>query len=144
MSDLDEHYRSLQMDLPPLHYDGRGKPPHLEILIEYFCKIMAINSEKVYEQALDASMDEVNPLLKGLNKKDLTLLRYCVENYIKVIRNKELAELFGVSTRSISKWVADWIDRGVIIPCGGNERITRCMPHPRSKDITEKDLGYTN
>lgn len=48
MSDLDGYYSSLQMNLLPLFYDGRENPPHLEIWLEYFCKIMALNAEKIY------------------------------------------------------------------------------------------------
>ena len=105
MSDLNGYYESIQMGLPALFYMGRENPPHLEIWIEYFCKIMALNAEKVYEQAFEVSKKQSNELLKGLNKKDLTLLRYCLENRKKVIKNKELAELFKVTPRAISKWM---------------------------------------
>ena len=42
MSDLDGYYNSLQMGLPALFYDGRENPPHLEIWLEYFCKIILL------------------------------------------------------------------------------------------------------
>lgn len=45
------------------------KIPHLEIWIEYFCKIMALNAEKIYEQAIEASRKDANNVIKGLNKK---------------------------------------------------------------------------
>jgi hypothetical protein len=105
MSDLNGYYESIQMGLPALFDAGRETPPHLEIWIEYFCKIMSLNAEKIYDQALETSKKESNELLKGLNKKDLTLLRYCLENGIKVIKNKEVADLFGVTPRAISKWM---------------------------------------
>ena len=37
---LDDYYSSLSMNLSELYYDGRENPPHLEIWVEYFCKIM--------------------------------------------------------------------------------------------------------
>lgn len=36
--DVDEYYRSLQMDLPPHYYDGRNNPPHHEIWLHYFLR----------------------------------------------------------------------------------------------------------
>lgn len=105
MSDLNGYYESIQMGFPALFYSGRENPPHLEIWIEYFCKIMALNAEKIYEQALEASQSGSNEFLKCLNKKDLTLLRYCIENNLKIVKNKEIAILFGVTPRAISKWM---------------------------------------
>ena len=47
--DPDEYYASLQMGLPALYYSGRENPPHPEIWINYFLKMMELYSKKVYE-----------------------------------------------------------------------------------------------
>ncbi len=142
MSDLNGYYESIQMGLPALFYSGRENPPHLEIWIEYFCKIMVLNAEKVYEQALEASKKESNKLLKGLNKKDLTLLRYCIENGIKVIKNKELADLFGVTPRAISKWMIKWVEKGILVPNSGTTRITSYNLTYEYENLKVSDLGF--
>ncbi len=143
MSDLNGYYESLQMGLPVLYYLGRENPPHLEIWIEYFCKIMVLNAEKVYEQALEASKKESNELLKGLNKKDLTLLRYCLENGLKVIKNKEIAQLFGVTPRAISKWMNEWVEKGILVPNSGTTRITSYNLAFEYESLKVSDLGFT-
>ena len=142
MSDLNGYYESIQMGLPALFYAGRENPPHLEIWIEYFCKIMVLNAEKVYEQALEVSKKESNNLLKGLNKKDLTLLRYCLENGIKVIKNKELADLFGVTPRAISKWMGEWVEKGILVPNSGKTRITSYNLTYEYENLKVSDLGF--
>ena len=142
MSDLNGYYESIQMGLPALFYDGRENPPHLEIRIEYFCKIMSLNAEKIYEQALEASKKESNELLRGLSKKDLTLLRYCLENGLKIIKNKELAELFGVTPRAISKWMNEWVDKGILVPNSGTTRVTRYSLSTSYKNLKVSDLGF--
>ena len=143
MSDLNGYYESIQMGLPALFYMGRENPPHLEIWIEYFCKIMVLNAEKVYEQAFEASKKESNVLLKGLNKKDLILLRYCLENGLKVIKNKELAELFGVTPRAISKWMNEWVEKGILVPNSGTTRITSYNLAYKYERLKISDLGFT-
>lgn len=47
--DPDEYYASLQMGLPALYYSGRENPPHPEIWINYFLRMMELYSKKVYE-----------------------------------------------------------------------------------------------
>ena len=144
MSDLNGYYESIQMGLPALFYSGRENPPHLEIWIEYFCNIMALNAEKIYDQALEASKKESNELLKGLNKKDLILLRYCIENGLKVIKNKELADLFGVTPRAISKWMNEWVEKGILVPNSGNTRITSYSLTFNYEKLKVSDLGFTD
>ena len=124
MADLNGYYESLQMGLPALYYLGRENPPHLEMWIKYFCKIMVLNAEKIYEKALEISKKTANNNLKDLNKKELFLLRYYLENGKTIIRNKELAELFGVTPRAISKWMVEWVKKGLVIPNSGSKRIT--------------------
>ena len=128
--------------LPALFYDGRENPPHLEIWLEYFCKIMALNSEKIYEQALEASTKASNILLNGLNKKDLMLIRYIKENNIKIIKNKDIASLFGVTPRAISKWMNEWVNKKILIPNSGTDRITSYCLTKEFAELKMSEIGY--
>lgn len=49
--DIDEYYRSLQMDLPALYYEGRANPPQPEIWINYFLRMMELHAKKAVELA---------------------------------------------------------------------------------------------
>ncbi|UKI51048.1 MAG: hypothetical protein L6U99_06930 [Clostridium sp.] len=80
MSDLNGYYESIQMGLPALFYSGREKSTSFGNMDRiFFCKIMALNAERIYDQALEASKKEANTIIGGLSKKDFTLLRYCLE-----------------------------------------------------------------
>ncbi len=142
MSDLKGYYESMQMNLPALYYSGRENPPHLEIWIEYFCKIMALNAEKIYDQALEVSKKDRCDILNNLNKKDFILLRYCLENKVKVIKNGELAKLFGVTNRAISKWTASWVEKGILKPNSGTSRITSYVLNDEYQKLKISDLGF--
>ena len=69
MKDLEGYYSSFQMRLPALFYNGRENPPHLEIWVEYFCKVMALNAEKIYLDAKEASKKKIFLMLVYIIKK---------------------------------------------------------------------------
>lgn len=142
MSDISGYYSSLQMGLPPLFYEGRENPPRLEIWLEYFCKIMALNSENVYYQAKEASKKDVGNELNGLSKKDLILIRYCLENHVNLLKIKELASLFGVTPRAISKWMVEWVNKKILIPNSGNTRITSYKLSNKYASLKVSDVGF--
>ena len=47
--DINEYYESLQMGLPALYYSGRINPPHPEIWVNYFLRMVLLYSKKVCE-----------------------------------------------------------------------------------------------
>ncbi len=144
MSDLDGYYSSLQMNLPPLFYEGRENPLHLEIWIEYFVRVMALNAENIYNQALEVSQKEQSNLKKFLSKKDLILIRYCLENQIFELRPKEISVIFSVTSRTINKWAIDWINRGILEPASGEKRITQYKLSEKYMNMKVSDLGFTD
>lgn len=144
MSDLEGYYNSLQMGLPVLFYGGRENPPHLEIWLEYFCKIMSLNSENIYYQAKEASNKNTYNVLNGLSKKDLMLIRYCLENNIEILKNKELSLLFGVTSRAISKWMVEWVNKGILIANTGTTRITSYKLSDKYSRLKVSDIGFTD
>lgn len=67
--DSQEYYNALQMGLPPLYYSGRENPPHPEIWINYFLRMVELYSRKVYELSADSREDEIETSLSYLNKQ---------------------------------------------------------------------------
>ncbi len=55
----DEYYQSLQMGLPALYYSGRENPPHPEIWILYFLRMVELYSGKVCELSKAAEKDNL-------------------------------------------------------------------------------------
>lgn len=72
--DPDEYYASLQMGLPALYYSGRENPPHPEIWINYFLKMMGLYSKKVYELSKASEKDELEGSLSYLNTKEIPII----------------------------------------------------------------------
>lgn len=142
--DLDGYYENLQMGLPALYYDGRNHPPHLEQWVGFFLRIMALNAEKIYEMAEKATgKAETNHLLASLSKKDRKMLRYVLENHLDYIKTSDLASVFMVTTRAISKWCQVWCEQGILIANYKNVRIVSYSLTPEYKNIELNDLGFT-
>lgn len=124
-ADLEGYYRNIQMNLPVLYYDGRNDPANLSPWIEYFVRIMALAFEKVSIAIKNTAFSlEETINMDNLNKKDRTLLKYMIERPSQTIRPKEIADLFGVTPRAVSKWAKEWIEKGLIQPSSGEKRIT--------------------
>lgn len=108
------------------------------------CKGMSLNSENIYYQAKEASNKDTSNVLNGLSKKDLVLIRYCLENNVTILKNKELASLFGVTSRAISKWMVEWVNKGILIPNGGITRITSYKLSDKYASLKVSDIGFTD
>jgi Fic family protein len=78
--DSDEYYSSLQMGLPALYYMGRENPPHPEIWITYFLRMMELYSNKVCELSMETNKQSEQVNLSYLNKKDKELLAYLIDS----------------------------------------------------------------
>lgn len=72
------------------------------------------------------------------------MIRYCIENNITIVKNKELSILFGVSTRAISKWMPEWVDKGILVPNSGQKRITSYRLSHEFASLKVSDLGFTD
>ncbi len=142
--DLEGYYENLQMGLPALYYDGRNAPPHLERWIEFFVRIMSLNAEKICEMAKEANeKDQPAHLIKNLNKRDRKMLRFVLENHMEEIKTKDLAEIFMVTTRAVSKWCAEWCERGILVANYKNVRIVSYSLSPDYREIELNELRFT-
>ena len=124
-NNLEGYYENLQMGLPVLYYEGRNKPPHLENCIEYFIRIMSLNAENIAKQAKEARKSEQGKFNVGnLNKKDIKMLRFILENKMDSFKTKDLAVIYDVTPRAITKWCIKWVEQGIVIANYKNVRIT--------------------
>lgn len=125
VSDLEGYYSNLQMGLPTLYYDGRENPNDLSPWIEYFIRIMALAFEKVVIKIKNTNVkrySEVN--MEDLSKKDNKLLSHLLKQPDNIIKPKEIADLYGVTSRTISEWAKEWVRKGILEPASGEKRIT--------------------
>lgn len=141
VEDLQGYYSNLQMGLPALYYNGRNQLKNLTPWIEYFVRIMALAFEKVANFAKRYAKNEIGNRITRLEPNEITLLRYMIEKN-RQVKPKEIARLFQVHPRTISKWSNHWIEKGIIKAASGEKRITSYTLGEEYKDLTLIDLGY--
>ena len=121
--DLDEYYNSLQMGLPPLYYNGRENPPHPEIWLSYFLRMIELYSTKVLEISDNYSNQGVNEALSYLNTKEKELLIYLLENNYINFSPIELSKALNVTNKTIINRCAKLAANGFISPNIVKQRI---------------------
>lgn len=57
--DSEEYYSKLQMGLPALYYSGRDNPPHPEIWIGYFLRMVELYSTKVRQLSVEIRDEDI-------------------------------------------------------------------------------------
>lgn len=121
--DPDEYYSSLQMGLPALYYSGRENPPHPEIWINYFLRMMELYSKKVCELSKASTEDELDGSLSYLNAKEKELLAYLLKNRMLEFTPIEVSKKLGVTNKTIINRCAKLTNNGFIIPNIVKERV---------------------
>lgn len=141
VEDLQGYYKHLQMGLPVLYYDGRENPNDLAPWIEYFVRIMALTYEKVANLSKRFAYASTDPRIVSLEPNEKILLRFLIERQ-RIIKPKEIAELFHVQPITITKWSKAWLEKGIIEGASGNQRITAYKIGVKYADLTLHELGY--
>lgn len=133
--DSDEYYSSLQMGLPVLYYSGRDNPPHPEMWINYFLRMVELYSKKVFELSKESSNDDVHGSLSYLNLKEKDFLKFLISNRIYEIIPIEISKKLGVTNKTVINRCAKLASNGFLIPNIVKERI---------RSYTLSDFAKTN
>lgn len=121
--DVDEYYDCIQMGLPPLYYEGRDNPPHPEIWVHYFLRMVELYSNKAFEIMNNENNDVVFAGLSYLNKKEKELLSYILRKNIISFTPIELSKELNITNKTIINHCAKLASYGFIIPKIVNKRI---------------------
>jgi len=121
--DSDEYYESLQMGLPALYYSGRENPPHPEIWINYFLRMVELYSKKVCELSKGAQADDLDGSVSYLNAKEKELLKFLLEKRLLEFTPIDVSKMIGVTNKTIINRCAKLTSNGFIIPNIVKERI---------------------
>lgn len=121
--DADEYYSSLQMGLPALYYSGRENPPHPEIWIGYFLRMMELYSKKVCEISKEVKEHNIQASLSFLNTKEMDLLRFLIQNNMMEYTPIELGKILGVTNRTVINRTIKLVNNGFVVPVIVKERI---------------------
>lgn len=121
--DPKEYYDSLQMGLPPLYYDGRNNPPHPEIWVEYFLRMVELYAEKASAIAQSASEDSLQASLSHLKPRERQFYDYLVESGVTEFAPIDMARALGVSNKTIINWSSSLASHGLLEPKLVKQRI---------------------
>lgn len=121
--DIGEYYDSIQMKLPALYYSGRDNPPHPEIWIRYFLRMVLLYSNKVCELSKSSSGKELEGSLSYLKNREKELLLFLVRNYRVEFTPIEVSKSFGVTNRTIINRLSVLVKNGFVVPNMVNQRI---------------------
>ena len=121
--DAGEYYDSLQMGLPALYYAGRNAPPHPEIWINYFLRMVLLYSDKVRELSECETADEVSASLSHLKGKEKELLLLLIQRYKGAFTPIEISKTLGVTNKTVINRLAVLVKTGFVVPHLVNERI---------------------
>lgn len=121
--DIDEYYESIQMGLPALYYSGRENPPHPEIWINYFLRMVLLYSNKVCELSESSNNEELEGSLSYLKGKEKELLLLLMKNYKREFTPIEVSKELKVTNKTVINRLATLVKNGFVIPNLVKERI---------------------
>lgn len=121
--DPDEYYASLQMGLPALYYSGRENPPHPEIWVHYFLRMVELYASKVCELSRTSIDDMLVSSLSHLNAKEKELLAFLLKNRMMEFTPIEVSKLIGVTNKTIINRCARLTANGFLLPNIVKERV---------------------
>lgn len=121
--DVDEYYDSIQMGLPALYYSGRENPPHPEIWINYFLRMVKLYSRKVCDLQLSSEEEDIAGSLSFLKERKKELLVLLISNYRGEFTPIEVSKQLSVTNKTVINRLAVLVKNGFVIPILVNKRI---------------------
>ena len=121
--DVDEYYDSIQMGLPALYYSGRENPPHPEIWINYFLRMVKLYSRKVCDLQLSSEEEDIAGSLSFLKDREKELLVLLISNYRSEFTPIEVSKQLSVTNKTVINRLAVLVKNGFVIPILVNKRI---------------------
>ena len=104
------------MGLPPLFYDGRENPPHPEIWVGYFLRMMVLYAKKVVEISLSNAVSDLTSALTHLSFKERRFFDYLMRKKIDEFTPIEMAKAMKVTNRTVINWSVALAKNGLLEP----------------------------
>lgn len=121
--DIAEYYDSIQMGLPALYYSGRNNPPHPEIWIKYFLRMMQLYSNKVCELSEESQGDDIEGSLSYLKAKECDLLLLLLKKNAREFSPIEISKEIKVTNKTVINRLSVLVKSGFVVPVLCNQRI---------------------
>lgn len=142
--DPDEYYASLQMGLPALYYSGRENPPHPEIWINYFLRMMELYSKKVCEISMSGIEGELDSALSHLNTKEKEFLVFLLTKRMFEFAPIDVSKLLNVTNKTVINRCTKLTNNGFLIPNIVKERIRSYSLSNFAKENSNDIISKTN
>lgn len=121
--DIDEYYESIQMGLPALYYSGRENPPHPEIWVNYFLRMVRLYSGKVCDLQRSSNVENISGSISFLKGKEKELLLHLIDKNKREFTPIEISKELNVSNKTIINRLAVLVKNGFVVPVLVNQRI---------------------
>ena len=121
--DIQEYYDSIQMGLPAHYYYGRNNPPHPEIWINYFLRMVLLYSNKARELSKSSTGEELENSLSYLKAREKELLLLLIKKYKRDFTPIEVSKELNVTNKTIINRLVSLVKNGFVVPQLVNERI---------------------
>ncbi len=121
--DINEYYESIQMGLPALYYSGRDNPPHPEIWINYFLRMVQLYSNRICELSEESNADEISGSVSYLKGKEKELLLLLMKKYKREFTPMEVSKELGVTNKTVINRLSVLVKNGFVVPILVKERI---------------------
>ncbi len=122
--DIDEYYNSIQMGLPALYYSGRNDPPHPEIWVEYFLRMVLLYSDRIRDISDKSGEEAVNNALSHLKGREKAFLLFLLDNFDGEFTPIEVSRALKVTNRTVINRLSVLAGNGLVTPHMVRERIT--------------------
>ena len=121
--DINEYYASIQMGLPALYYSGRDNPPHPEIWINYFLRMVLLYSKKICERSEGSNEEEISGSLSYLKEREKEILFFLIKHYKREFTPIEVSRELGVTNKTVINRLSVLVKHGFVVPVMAKERI---------------------
>lgn len=137
--DIDEYYKSIQMGLPALYYSGRNDPPHPEIWVSYFLRMVQLYSGRACDLQFSSSDESIAGSLSYLKDREKELLSLLLKKYKREFTPIEVSKDLSVTNRTVINRLSVLAKNGFVEPVLANERVRSYVLSAFTKDH-EKEI----
>lgn len=140
--DADEYYDSIQMGLPALYYSGRNDPPHPEIWINYFLRMVLLYSNRVCDLQNGSREADAEGSLSYLKGKEKELLLLLIRKYKRDFTPIEVSRELKVTNKTVINRFAVLSKNGFVVPILVNQRIRSYKLSDFTKEHEDEIVKY--
>lgn len=121
-----------------VYYSGRENPPHPEIWINYFLRMVKLYSGKVCDLQLASEEEDIAGSLSFLKGKEKELLLFLMKNYRGEFTPIEISRELSVTNKTVINRLTILVKNGLVIPILVNKRIRSYELSEFTKDHEKK------